>query len=42
MSSGDWLLHEATQMEETMRLPSIESQFALSDIYDKIAFDQSP
>jgi len=40
--SGDWLLHEATQMEETIRLPSIESEFALSDIYDKIQFDQSP
>jgi len=41
-SSGDWLLHEATQMEETVRLPSIESQFALSDVYDQIQFDQSP
>ncbi len=41
-SSGDWLLHEATQTEETIRLPSIESEFALSDIYDKIQFDQSP
>jgi len=41
-SSGDWLLHEATQMEDTIRLPSVESEFTLSDVYDKIQFDQPP
>ena len=41
-TSGDWLLHEATQVTETIRLPSIESELALADAYDKIQFDQSP
>lgn len=39
--SGDWLLHEATQVAETIRLPSIESELSLSDVYDKIKFDQT-
>lgn len=39
--SGDWLLHEATQLEEKIRLPSIEIELSLSDVYDKIEFDQT-
>ena len=39
--SGDWLLHEATQLDETIRLSSIEIELALSDVYDKVEFDQT-
>ncbi len=40
--SGDWLLHEATQLDETIRLPSIDSQFTLSALYENVEFDPSP
>lgn len=39
--SGDWLWHEATGLEGTIRLPSIECELKLAEVYDRVAFDES-
>jgi Uma2 family endonuclease len=39
--SGDWLLHEATGLEETIRLPSIECELKLAEVYDRVEFPDS-
>ncbi len=39
--SGDWLLHDATGLEKTIRLPSIECELKLADVYDRVEFPDS-
>ncbi len=39
--SGDWLLHEAAGLEETVRLPSIECELKLAEVYDRVEFSGS-
>ena len=36
----DWLLHEATQLPETIHLPSIDCDLKLSDVYANIDLSQ--
>ncbi len=39
-ADNDWLLHEATDLEDTIRLPSIECDLKLSDVYANIEFTE--
>ncbi len=36
--SGDWLWHEAAALEESIRLPSIECELKLAEVYDRVEF----
>jgi Uma2 family endonuclease len=40
-SSGDWLLHDATALDETIRLPSIGCELKLAEVYDRVEFSES-
>ena len=40
-SSGDWLWHEAAGMNDSIRLPSIECELRLADVYDRVEFPDS-
>jgi Uma2 family endonuclease len=40
-SSGDWLLHEATDLSDTIRLPSIECELKLAEVYERVEFPDS-
>ena len=40
-ASGDWLLHEATGLEASIRLPSIECELKLADVYDRVEFSEA-
>ncbi len=40
-ANNDWLLHEATKLEETIRLPSIECDLKLSDVYANVELSES-
>ena len=39
-ADNDWLLHEATNLTETIQLPSIECDLTLSDVYANIEFGE--
>ena len=39
-ASNDWLLHEATELDQTIRLPSIECDLKLSDVYANVELHQ--
>jgi Uma2 family endonuclease len=36
---GDWLLHEARRLEDSIDLPSIGCVLQLADVYDQVEFD---
>lgn len=38
--SGDWLLHEVSGLDGSIRLPSIECELKLAEVYDRIEFDK--
>ncbi len=38
--SGDWLWHEAAALEESIRLPSIECELQLAEVYDRVEFSE--
>ena len=38
--NGDWLMHEATELTETIHLPSVDCDLKLSDVYAKIEMSQ--
>jgi Uma2 family endonuclease len=40
-ANGQWLLFEYTSLDIVVELPSISCTLALSDVYDKVALDQS-
>jgi Uma2 family endonuclease len=40
-TNGQWLLFEHTSLQLIVELPSISCTLALSDVYDKVALDQS-
>lgn len=40
-SSGDWLLHEASGLDERIRLPSIQCELKLADVYARVDFSES-
>lgn len=40
-SSGDWLLHDAAALDETIRLPSIGCELKLAEVYDRVEFSDS-
>jgi Uma2 family endonuclease len=37
---GDWLLHEAARMEDTVSLPTIQCELRLADVYDGVEFGE--
>jgi Uma2 family endonuclease len=39
---GDWILSEARGLEETIRLPAIECQLELREVYDKVELPAEP
>jgi len=38
---GDWLLHEATRLDGTVSLPTIQCELSLADVYDKVEPDEA-
>ena len=40
-ANDDWLLHEATEREETIHLPSIECDLKLSDVYANVELSET-
>lgn len=40
-ANNDWLLHEATELDQTIRLPSIECDLKLSDVYANVELSES-
>jgi Uma2 family endonuclease len=41
-ANNDWLLHEATELDQAIRLPSIECELKLAEVYANIEFPQPP
>lgn len=39
--SDDWLWHGATELNESIRLPSIECELKLAEVYDRVEFPDS-
>jgi len=37
---GDWLLHEAARMEDTMSLPTIRCELRLAEVYEGVEFGE--
>ena len=40
-ASGDWLRHEATDLDDAVQLPSIECELKLAEVYDRVEFSES-
>ena len=40
-ASGDWLLHEAATIDDSIQLPSIDCELKLAEVYDRVEFSDS-
>lgn len=39
--NDEWLLSDAVTLDATIQLPSIQCQLALSDVYEKVTFEEA-
>ncbi len=41
-TDGSWILRVANELEQSIRLTSIDCELRLSDVYDRVVFDSEP